>query len=127
MFLGDAAGLSMPHYNLAFPVTPVPAYDLDAHRATIAMLRKQDISRLYITHYGLHDDVDTTLRQSLERLEDLLEIVQAALANGEEDIAALAERWLPYPPDGAAALVARSWSQMSVAGILRYEKKRQQN
>jgi hypothetical protein len=28
-----------------------------------------------------------------------------------------------YPADGPAAVVARSWSDMSVAGMLRYLKK----
>jgi glyoxylase-like metal-dependent hydrolase (beta-lactamase superfamily II) len=126
MFLGDAAGLSMPHYNLHFPVTPVPTYDLETHRATIAMLRQQDIGRLYITHWGAHDAVDPTLGQSLEKLEELVDIVRSALAAGEEDVSMLAARWIPYPSDGPAVVVAQSWSEMSVAGLLRYEKKRQQ-
>jgi glyoxylase-like metal-dependent hydrolase (beta-lactamase superfamily II) len=126
LFIGDAAGLSMPLYDLHFPVTPVPTYDLETHRATIAMLRKQDFSRIYLTHWGAHDDVDTRLRMSHEKLEELVEIVHDALRRGDEDIRVLARAWLPYPDDGPAALVARSWSEMSVAGLMRYEKKRQQ-
>ncbi|NJN67712.1 MAG: MBL fold metallo-hydrolase [Chloroflexaceae bacterium] len=128
MFLGDAAGLSMPRHGLDFPVTPVPTYDLETHRATIEMLRKQDIGRLYLTHYGVHDDTDDKLRLALEQIEGLAEMVRAVLADGGAeavDVAALAARYVPYPDDGPAALVARSWSQMSVAGMLRYLKKRQ--
>ncbi len=126
MFLGDAAGLAMPRYNLHFPVTPVPTYDVEQHRATIEMLRELAIQRLYVTHWGVHDDVDFQLRHALERLEDLLAIVNEALETGNEDIAALAARYVPYPDDGPAAAMVRSWSQMSVAGMLRYEKKRRQ-
>lgn len=126
LFLGDAAGLSMPRYDLHFPVTPVPTYNLETHRATIEMLRKQDIARLYITHHGVHDNVDERLRQSLEKLDELVAIVHNALETGDEDIASLAKQYVPYPANGPAELVARSWSEMSVSGLLRYEKKRRQ-
>jgi glyoxylase-like metal-dependent hydrolase (beta-lactamase superfamily II) len=126
LFLGDAAGLSMPRYDLHFPVTPVPTYNLETHRNTIEMLRKQDIARLYITHHGVHDNVDERLRQSLEKLDQLVAIVHNALETVNEDIASLAKQYVPYPADGPAELVARSWSEMSVAGLLRYEKKRRQ-
>lgn len=125
IFLGDAVGLSMPLYNLHFPVTPTPTYNIEVHRSTIAMLRQHDISRLYITHCGVQDDVDGNLHHTLEKLEELEHIVQHALQTGNEDIAALAAQWIPYPNDGPAATVAQSWSQMSIAGMLRYEKKRQ--
>lgn len=121
LFLGDAAGISMPMYNLFFPMSPAP-YDLEVHCSTIAMLRQQDISRLYLTHWGVEDDVDRNLHQSLVKLEELEHIVQQALQTGDDDIAALAARWLPYPTDNPAALVAQSWIQMSVAGMLKYKK-----
>ncbi len=124
MFLGDAAGLSMPQHNLHFPVTPVPTYNLETHRATIDMLRHQDIGRLYITHYGPHDDVQATLQKSLDRLDELVALVEEALATGNDDVPALAARYVSYPPNGPAGVVARSWSQMSVAGMMRYFKKR---
>ncbi|MCG8348892.1 MAG: MBL fold metallo-hydrolase [Chloroflexales bacterium] len=126
LFTGDAAALAMPRHNLLFPVTPPPTYDLEAQRATIAMLRKQDISRLYITHYSVHDDVDDKLRMALERLEDLVELVQKAMAQGNADIAALTERWLPYHSDLPGSIIVRSWGGMSVAGLMRYEQKRRE-
>lgn len=126
MFLGDAAGLSMPRYNLAFPVTPTPTYDLDTHRTTLAMLMQQDISRLYITHCGVQDDVQGNISHCIEKLDELVDLVQTALETGNEDIPAIAAQWVPYPSDGPAAVVARSWSEMSVAGMLRLLKKKQQ-
>jgi len=123
MFLGDAAGLSMPMHDLHFPVTPVPTYNLETHRNTIAMLRQQDIARLYITHWGAHDDVEHRLRQSAEKLDELVALMQQAIERGEDDVRTLASQWVSYPDDGPAAVVARSWSDMSVAGMLRYLKK----
>ncbi|NTV62336.1 MAG: MBL fold metallo-hydrolase [Oscillochloris sp.] len=126
LFIGDAAGLVMDHWDLAFPVTPVPTYNLQAHRDTITMLRSQSIPRIYVTHHGPHDDVDFQLGRAQERLDELVHLVDRALADGDSDIPALAARYVPYPNNGPAALVARSWSQMSVAGMIRYEAKRRQ-
>lgn len=126
LFIGDAAGLRMDRYNLLLPVTPPPTYDLDAQLATMAMLRKQPISRLYVTHYGVHDDVDDTLRRGQERLNELIELVEAAIKQGNDDVLALAAKWTPFPAGTPGALVASCWSEMSVAGLMRFLKKRMQ-
>jgi glyoxylase-like metal-dependent hydrolase (beta-lactamase superfamily II) len=127
LFIGDAAGLVMDRWSLAFPCTPVPTYDLAAHRDTIARLQALDLPRIYVTHFGPHDDVAFQLGRAAEKLEELVALVDAALDNGGEvDAPALNARWLGYDPAGPAALVARSWGEMSVAGLARYEMKRRQ-
>jgi len=127
LFIGDAAGLDMPQYNLFFPCTPPPTYDLAAQRNTIAMLREQDISRLFVTHWGPHDDVEDKLRRAHEKLEDLVAVVTAAMDAGDEDVAAINARWLPeVRTDYPGALIAESWGEMSVVGLMRYEKKRRE-
>lgn len=127
LFIGDAAGLDLPRYNLFFPCTPPPTYDLEAQRNTIAMLRRQNFTRLYVTHWGAHDDVDAKLRRAGEKLEELVAIVLATIAAGEEDIAAINARWLPEAKlDYPGALIAQSWGEMSVVGMLRYETKRRE-
>jgi glyoxylase-like metal-dependent hydrolase (beta-lactamase superfamily II) len=126
MFLGDAAVTVMPYYNLEFPVTPAPGYNHEVNLNTLAMLRQQDISRLYITHFGVHDAVDEHFSRCMEKLEELADLVKHALAREDEDMESIAAQWIPYPSDGPAAVVARSWSMMSVAGMMRYEKKRMQ-
>jgi glyoxylase-like metal-dependent hydrolase (beta-lactamase superfamily II) len=127
LFIGDAAGLVMDRWELYFPVTPVPTYNLQAHRDTIAMLRAQAIPRIYVTHHGPHDDVDFQLARAHERLEELVRLVDAALDDGDPDVDALAARYLPYADEGPAALVARSWSRMSVAGMIRYALRQRQS
>ncbi|WP_298815898.1 MBL fold metallo-hydrolase [Chloroflexus sp.] len=126
LFIGDAAGLVMERWGLIFPVTPVPTYNLVAHQQTIAMLRELNLPRIFVTHYGPHDDVDHQLGFAAERLDELVDLVHRALADGDPDVDALAARWVPYPDDGPAGVVARSWSRMSVAGMIRYELKRRQ-
>jgi glyoxylase-like metal-dependent hydrolase (beta-lactamase superfamily II) len=125
LFIGDAAGLVMDRWSLAFPCTPVPTYDLAAHRDTIARLQALDLPRIYVTHHGPHDDVAFQLGRAAEKLEELVTIVDAAL-DGDADVPALNARWLGYDPGSPAALVARSWGEMSVAGMLRYETRRRQ-
>lgn len=124
LFIGDAAGLIMDRWALEFPCTPVPSYDLAAHRATIAKLQAFDFPRIYVTHHGPHDDVAVRLARVAEKLEALVEIANAALPEANPDIAALNMQWLAYDLTSPAALVARSWGEMSVAGMLRYEAKR---
>jgi hypothetical protein len=88
------------------------------------MLRSQDISRIYLTHFGAHAAVAERLAQADERLQELIAIVDKAVADPEADVAGMARQWLPYPADGPAALLVQSWGEMSVAGLLRYEQKR---
>jgi glyoxylase-like metal-dependent hydrolase (beta-lactamase superfamily II) len=126
LFIGDAAGLVMDMYDLAFPVTPVPTYDLQTQRDTIERLQQLAPERLYVTHFGPHDDVAFQLNRAREKLEELVVLIDAALDAGDADVDALSRRWIPYPDDGPAVIVARSWSQMSVAGMLRYERKRRE-
>lgn len=125
LFLGDAASVSLPMYHLAFPKSPTLSYNLTTHRSSIATLQKHDITRLYLTHWGVENDVDSNLRHSLEKLDELENIVEEALRTGNNDIAALAAQWVPYPANGTAALVAQSWSQMSVTGMMNYKKDHQ--
>lgn len=127
LFIGDAAGLVMDHWDLAFPCTPVPTYDLAAHRATIARLQTLDLPRIYVTHHGPHDDVAFQLERTATKLEELVTIIEAALASGDDNVPALNDRWLRYDHASPAAVVARSWGEMSIAGMLRYETKRRES
>ncbi len=126
LFIGDAAGLVMDHWDLAFPCTPVPAYDLAAHRATIARLKALDLPRIYVTHHGPHDDVAFQLDRAAAKLEELVDLVDKAITEGNNDFVTLNERWLHYDHSSPAAIVAQSWGEMSIAGLIRYETKQRQ-
>jgi glyoxylase-like metal-dependent hydrolase (beta-lactamase superfamily II) len=126
MFIGDGASLMHTPYDLNFPVTPPPGYDLEQHLATVRMLRQQDISRFYVTHSGPRDDVAYVLDLTEEMLHSLSEIVQEAIDKGEdEDTFALAARWLPPTGDENRVFLARNLGDLTVRGMMRYLKKRQ--
>jgi len=127
MFIGDGASLMHTRYELNFPVTPPPTYDLEQHLATVSMLREHDISRFYVTHAGPRDDVAYVLQLTEEMLHSLSEIVQEALASGDEDSFAMAARWLPYSADDDPNRIylARNLGDLTVRGMMRYLKKRQ--
>ncbi|MFV9507751.1 MAG: MBL fold metallo-hydrolase [Oscillochloridaceae bacterium umkhey_bin13] len=125
LFIGDAAGLVMDHWAIEFPCTPVPTYDLAAHQATIAKLQALNLPRIYVTHHGPHDDVAVRLAYAAEKLEALVALVEANLSEANPDIAALNMQWLGYDPNSPAAIVAQSWGEMSIAGMLRYASKQQ--
>jgi predicted ATP-grasp superfamily ATP-dependent carboligase len=127
MFIGDGASLMHTRYELNFPVTPPPTYDMEQHLATVSMLRKHDISRFYVTHAGPRDDVAYVLQLTEEMLHSLSEIVQEALASGDEDTFAMAARWLPYAADDDPNRIylARNLGDLTVRGMMRYLKKRQ--
>lgn len=126
MFVGDAAGLVMDYHDLLFPVTPAPTYNLEDQRNTIAMLRQQAITRLYVTHFGPHDNAADILRRSHEKLEELVELVDRAMEQDEVDVAAVNRAWLPYDYSRPGGIIAECWGEMSVVGLLRYEKKRRE-
>jgi glyoxylase-like metal-dependent hydrolase (beta-lactamase superfamily II) len=126
LFIGDGASLTHTRYNLDFPVTPPPTYDLEQHLATVRMLRQQDISRFFVTHAGPRDDVGHILQLTEEMLHNLTEIAQEAL-NNDEDTYAAARRWLPYADDDDEnrKYLARHLGDLTVRGMMLYLKKRQ--
>lgn len=127
LFIGDAAGVSMPRWNYVRPITPPPSYDLIAQLTTIAHLRTLPISRLFFTHWSAADDVAGTLCTLHEELEALADGVRAAFDAGDEDAAAIAQRLLPITSTDPDITVPKTWAAMSVTGMLRWEKKRRAN
>lgn len=132
-FTGDVAGVRLLQSPLVSVPAPPPEFDLEAWRASLALLRQQRFTRIYPTHFGPIDDVDA----HLDALEPLIEaaaaFVSQRLAAGMERDALLAE-YVAWEQDRA-----RKWGlseedivryeaanplYMSVDGILRYWKKK---
>ncbi len=126
MFIGDGTSVSMSRLKLTFPVAPPPGYNRDEHLATVARLRQLDISRFYITHFGVYEDVTGLLDLTEAKIAELYALVCAALDNEQIDVPAISRQWLPYDPADPDSLIARSWGEMSVNGMLRYERKRRE-
>lgn len=127
VFIGDATSVSMGRLNITFPVTPPPAYNMTKHLETVAMLRGQDISRFYVTHYGAYDDVAGLLSLTEEQIQALYAMVCTALDNEQPiDVRTMSHQWLPYDPADPDSIIARTWGEMSVNGMQRYERKRRE-
>ncbi len=126
MFIGDAASLMHTRYELNFPVTPPPTYDMATHLETVAMLRQQDISRFYVTHAGPRDDVAYVLQLTEEMLHSLADLAERARKQGDNpDTFEVAAQWLAPEGDENRVFLARNLAEMSVRGMLRYLQKRQ--
>jgi len=121
LFAGDACGIAMPHWGLSpRPVTPPPGFDLEAQIETYERLSALPIAHLLVTHCGPVAGGAAALRAQHQHLLDAAEIVGAAAEGGNPDIADLAARLLPADDHP----VLQAWSQMSIAGMVRYFQKK---
>ncbi|HEX9441259.1 MAG TPA: MBL fold metallo-hydrolase [Roseiflexaceae bacterium] len=122
LFAGDSCGIAMPRHGIdPRPVTPPPGFDLEAQIATYERLSKLPIERLLVTHCGPVAGGVAALREQHLRLLEAAHAVRAAVAHGDPDIPALAARLFPAGDQP----VLRVWSEMSVAGLVRYFQKTQ--
>jgi glyoxylase-like metal-dependent hydrolase (beta-lactamase superfamily II) len=87
VFAGDAAGVALPGTRYVRPPTPPPELDVPAWDATIDRLRAIRARRLLLTHFGAHTWADELLTQLQRRLHDAVTLVQAALAEGLDEMA----------------------------------------
>jgi glyoxylase-like metal-dependent hydrolase (beta-lactamase superfamily II) len=85
-FCGDTAGVRIGEGPVLAP-TPPPDIDLDLWRASIDRIAAWSPSRLALTHFGAHDDVDEHLTALRERLAEM-----AAWARELGDADAFADR-----------------------------------
>jgi glyoxylase-like metal-dependent hydrolase (beta-lactamase superfamily II) len=94
VFSGDVGGVRLQGSSHVVPPTPPPDIDLAAWRSSIAQLRAMKPKRIYPTHFGEFDDVQThldTLESNLDALEKLsLEVLRGG--GNTEDIASCIKR-----------------------------------
>jgi glyoxylase-like metal-dependent hydrolase (beta-lactamase superfamily II) len=121
LFAGDSCGVAMPRYGIgARPVTPPPGFDLDAQIATFERLSALPIEHLLVTHCGPVEGGAAALRAQHAHLLDAADAVRAAVERGNLDAADLAARLFP----AGEHPVMQVWSEMSIAGIARYFRKK---
>ncbi len=72
-FVGDVAGVRLPGQSFISPTTAPSQYELDPYIASITRLSEANLDRLYLTHFGMIEDVvphlqryEAILRQSTE-------------------------------------------------------------
>ena len=117
---------------MSAPPTPPPEFAPDAWQQSIAALRSLAPRRLYLTHFGAHDDPDWHLDEILARTWFWTGWVSARLAQGD-DPASVTDALRQMEDATIAAQRDPSLTQryeeagnyrMSVDGIARWWRKR---
>ena len=81
LFAGDVAGVRIGA-GPVLPPTPPPDIDVEAWRASAALLRGWDAERVAVTHFGVYDDVAAQLDELVATLEVLSEVAARTDAAG---------------------------------------------
>ena len=134
-FTGDLAGIRLSGRPYTRMPTPPPEFDLETWRAGIARVRALKFTRLYLTHFGVVDDADAHWANVEALLAEVVERVWEALRSGAEREAVVARltEW-EDSRQTAASLTDEDRARytgvgpigMSVDGVIRYWKKRQE-
>jgi len=134
LFTGDVAGVTINNGPVQ-PPCPPPDINIEQWKKSIALIKGLDIERLYLTHYGSVDQIDTHLDTLLKSLEGWAKFMYEKWSEGlsNEEIVPL---FLTYTAQElqAAGLRKEQISQyeaanpawMSVAGLVRYWTKQSQ-
>lgn len=84
LFSGDSLGIVLGG-GPTHPATPPPAVDLRAWERTLSEIGEIEPERAAVTHFGIHEDVETRRAQFEARLAALEARVRAALEAGDEE------------------------------------------
>jgi glyoxylase-like metal-dependent hydrolase (beta-lactamase superfamily II) len=135
-FSGDAAGIRLvPDAWISLPAPP-PEFDLEAWRQTIARIEAMDLDALYLTHYGKVDNPKRHLRLFNETMEEAATFIHTQMAEGavRKPLIEAYRAWNREKAlkasiteeDFAARYEAANPLFMSVDGMMRYWRKRQE-
>jgi glyoxylase-like metal-dependent hydrolase (beta-lactamase superfamily II) len=83
-FIGDVGGMRVTGSDTILPVMPPPDVDLAAWHESIDTIRSWSPEAVFVTHFGLHTDVDRHLDVIDERIDDFAESVRTTLPRLEE-------------------------------------------
>lgn len=134
IFTGDVAGVKIGDGPVV-PPCPPPDIDIALWRSSIATLRVENAAGLYLTHFGLHENVSALLDELEDALEDWAAFIKPFYDAGTSS-ELIVPRFAEYVeqkyykgklPAGAVPVYEHanpSW--MSVNGLLRYWKLKEQ-
>lgn len=127
LFVGDVGGIRLDVRQTPRAPTPPPDIDLEAWRASIALLRGRDAHTLHLAHFGAYAQTEAHWDALLANLHTDAERIRAGLTAGQEPQAlsdAFTEALLAELREEGPDLPARyefacpPW--MSVQGLMRY-------
>lgn len=95
LFCGDMVGTYNEGYNLIYPTTPAPEFNLRVTIDTINQLKQMDIRMLLFSHFGASRDVLRLLEMSAEIHVRWGEVMLKAMREGD-GVERAAQILLPY-------------------------------
>lgn len=131
-YVGDTGGIRLPVQPHPLPVSPPPDFDLEAWLDSLDRIEAWAPERLFLTHYGFHDNAPAHFAALRRGLHDWTQQVRTLLLQPESD-AARADSFCEHVmtslsdiPDGAARNGIATFSDFraSFNGIARYWSKR---
>jgi len=132
-FTGDAAGVHLPGSGFLSLPAPPPEFDREKWRETINLLRQEQFTSLYPTHFGPVSEPGPYLDALEQLLDEATEFVGRRMAAGVEREEIMVD-YLSWQKDRAVAAGVSEWlaqryeaanpNFMSVDGIMRYWRKR---
>jgi glyoxylase-like metal-dependent hydrolase (beta-lactamase superfamily II) len=133
LICGDVAGVRIQD-GIVVPPCPPPDINIEDWRASIALIRGLDVETLYLTHYGAYQDVEQHLNELEERLQDRADWIKPYFDQqaDPEEITPEFEKYVREElrengitdEEQLQQYENANPSWMSVAGLLRYWKKR---
>ena len=126
---GDVAGVRFPGATHVLPPMPPPDIDIEDWRASLAVLRRLEPSRLLLTHYGAFEDPGRHLDELEDRLVRWTETAREVVAEGGDRealgavLSALDEREMKesmVPQEAAERYRRLCPVKESSAGLFRY-------
>ena len=133
IFTGDVGGVRI-NQGLVEPPCPPPDINVEDWQQSIALLRERAPSALYLTHFGRVEEVDAHLDRLSKQLINWADWVRESM-EGDRPAEVIVPEFTAYVKNqlvahGAGEKVVEQYeaanpSWMSVAGLMRYWKKKE--
>ena len=132
VFTGDVAGVRIGRGPIV-PPCPPPDINIEYWVNSINVLRKVNPSKIYLTHYGVYENVTEHLDTLEKQLHDYANTIKKmmdeglempAMIKGFEDFVSQPLRELGFSKEEIAQYNAANPAYMSVTGLMRYWKKK---
>ena len=131
VFVGDALGVRID--GVIRPATPPPEFDLEVSLESIERIRSFRPARLFATHFGPAEDVNSTLDDAGGRMRQWVEAAEPIVdaGGGVDEVAEeFRRRKDEFYPDVSAEIVEKlegtTSYDLNARGILRYLSKKKE-
>ena len=135
LFTGDVAGVRIENGPI-MPPCPPPDINIEDWKRSIALIRSLKLRHIYLTHYAAFTDISNHLDQLEKCLNDWASYIESEWRKGktQEEITPEFQQYVATQLGDAelssgdiAKYEAANPSWMSVAGLIRYWKKKEES